>query len=135
MTEPVASIVVGEKPNASVTVPSLRTAILDPEDAASDTPHPKEGHALRIDGPAILAQPPVNDSEGKGSACNPREGARRWKAMPHLPRGGIAHERGAVAGRLHVLSESADAFVHQSPWVTVAVAALGGLLMGMLAAR
>jgi ElaB protein len=33
------------------------------------------------------------------------------------------------------VSESVDDFVHESPWKAITVAALGGIVIGMLAAR
>jgi ElaB protein len=37
--------------------------------------------------------------------------------------------------KYRTVSESADDFVHESPWKAITVAALGGIVIGMLAAR
>jgi ElaB protein len=41
----------------------------------------------------------------------------------------------AVKQRYRVVSDSADDFVHESPWKAITMAALGGIVIGMLAAR
>jgi ElaB/YqjD/DUF883 family membrane-anchored ribosome-binding protein len=52
-----------------------------------------------------------------------------------LIRGRIAGASGAVAQRYQDASASTDAFVHESPWKSIAYAILAGVIVGMLAAR
>lgn len=41
----------------------------------------------------------------------------------------------AVKTRYRVVSESTDDYVHEAPWKAVAMALIGGLIIGMLARR
>lgn len=47
----------------------------------------------------------------------------------------LADARNVVHDSYRVVSESTDDFVHESPWKAIALAALAGLIVGMLAAR
>jgi ElaB protein len=47
----------------------------------------------------------------------------------------LVDARNVVHDRYRVVSESTADFVHESPWKSVALAALAGLIVGMLAAR
>jgi ElaB/YqjD/DUF883 family membrane-anchored ribosome-binding protein len=47
----------------------------------------------------------------------------------------LADARNLVQGRYRVVSESTDDFVHESPWKAIALAAVAGLIVGLLAAR
>lgn len=47
----------------------------------------------------------------------------------------IVNAQEVVKTRYRVVSESTDDFVHESPWKSVAMALIGGLVIGMLAAR
>jgi len=47
----------------------------------------------------------------------------------------IANAQEVVKTKYRVVSESTDDFVHDSPWKSVAMAFIGGLIIGMLAAR
>jgi ElaB/YqjD/DUF883 family membrane-anchored ribosome-binding protein len=40
-----------------------------------------------------------------------------------------------VRQRYRVVSDSTDDFVHESPWKAITMAALSGIVIGMLAAR
>ena len=47
----------------------------------------------------------------------------------------IVSAQEVVKTKYRVVSESTDDFVHESPWKSVAMALIGGLVIGMLAAR
>jgi hypothetical protein len=81
-------------------------------------------------GPAVLAQPPVMGSEGKGSAFTP---ARKTTATAGKET--LSETRDMIRAKYRLMSDSTDDFVHESPWKAIAIAALGGILVGMLAAR
>jgi ElaB protein len=81
-------------------------------------------------GPAVLAQPPVTGSEGKGSAFTP---ARKTTATAGKET--LSETRDTIRAKYRMMSDSTDDFVHESPWKAIAIAALGGILVGMLATR
>jgi ElaB/YqjD/DUF883 family membrane-anchored ribosome-binding protein len=47
----------------------------------------------------------------------------------------FAGAQDVVKTKYRVVSESTDDFVHDSPWKAVTMALIGGLIIGMLAAR
>ncbi|MFP3550136.1 DUF883 domain-containing protein [Paraburkholderia sp. SIMBA_049] len=47
----------------------------------------------------------------------------------------IATAQDVVKTKYRIVSESTDDFVHESPWKSVTLALIGGLIIGMLAAR
>jgi ElaB protein len=47
----------------------------------------------------------------------------------------LADARNVVQDRYRAVSESTDDFAHDSPWKAIALAALAGVIVGMLAAR
>ncbi|MDP9646827.1 DUF883 family protein [Paraburkholderia caledonica] len=47
----------------------------------------------------------------------------------------LADAQDVVKTKYRVVSESTDDFVHDSPWKAVTMALIGGLIIGMLAAR
>jgi ElaB/YqjD/DUF883 family membrane-anchored ribosome-binding protein len=47
----------------------------------------------------------------------------------------LSSARDSVKQNYRIASESADDFVHDSPWKAITLAALGGIVIGMLAAR
>jgi ElaB protein len=47
----------------------------------------------------------------------------------------IENAQEVLKAKYRVVSESTDDFVHESPWKSVAMALLGGLIIGLLAAR
>ncbi|SKC69456.1 DUF883 family protein [Paraburkholderia hospita] len=57
--------------------------------------------------------------------------------MPKLEviKDAFASAQDALTSGYRTVSESADDFVHESPWKSIAFAALGGIIIGMLAAR
>lgn len=66
--------------------------------------------------------------------------------QPTVPAGGspsvasdlkdkIASAQEVVKTKYRVVSESTDDFIHEAPWKAVAMALIGGLIIGMLARR
>jgi ElaB protein len=47
----------------------------------------------------------------------------------------LSSARDSMKQNYRAVSESVDDFVHESPWKAITVAALGGIVIGMLAAR
>jgi ElaB protein len=47
----------------------------------------------------------------------------------------LSDARNVVQDRYRAVSESTDDFAHESPWKAIALAALAGVIVGMLAAR
>ena len=47
----------------------------------------------------------------------------------------LSDVRDGMATRYRAASETTDDFVHDNPWKAIALAAVGGLLIGMLASR
>jgi ElaB/YqjD/DUF883 family membrane-anchored ribosome-binding protein len=47
----------------------------------------------------------------------------------------IASAQDLVQTKYRVVSETTDDFVHESPWKSVAMALIGGVVIGMLIAR
>lgn len=58
-------------------------------------------------------------------------------AMPTLEvvKDALASAQDAMTSGYRTVSGSADDFVHESPWKSIALAALGGMIIGMLAGR
>jgi hypothetical protein len=81
-------------------------------------------------GPAVLAQPPVTGFEGKGS-----EFTRAQKTTATAGKETLSETRDMIRAKFRMMSDSTDDFVHESPSKAIANAALGGVLVGMLAAR
>ncbi|MBP0595061.1 DUF883 family protein [Paraburkholderia sp. LEh10] len=50
-------------------------------------------------------------------------------------KGAFASAQDALTSGYRTVSESTDDFVHESPWKSIAFAVLGGVIIGMLAAR
>lgn len=81
------------------------------------------------DSPAVLAQPAAAMSEGQGSQFHPvRPPARRARAV-------LVGAQDMLAARYRQASENTDDYVRENPWKSVALAAVGGLIVGLLAAR
>jgi ElaB/YqjD/DUF883 family membrane-anchored ribosome-binding protein len=81
------------------------------------------------DSPAVLAQPAATTAQGQGSQFHPvRPPARRAREV-------LAGAQDMLAARYRQASENTDDYVHENPWKSIALAAVGGLIVGMLAAR
>jgi ElaB/YqjD/DUF883 family membrane-anchored ribosome-binding protein len=81
------------------------------------------------DSPAVLAQPASAAAEGQGSAFHPA------RPVPRRARAALAGAQDVVASRYRQAKEGTDDFVHDNPWKSIALAAVGGLIVGLLAAR
>ena len=106
---------------------------------ALDNPEPLESVSdatVRSAEPAVLAKPTADTYSFPTSAP-----AGKWDEEPvkaprlRLIKGRLADAREAVAHSYHEASVSTDAFVHDSPWKSIAYAMLGGIVIGMIAAR
>jgi ElaB/YqjD/DUF883 family membrane-anchored ribosome-binding protein len=86
--------------------------------------------------PAALAKPTADTYSFPTSATAGQPDEERAKAPRlRLIKGRLADAREAVAHSYHEASASTDAFVHDSPWKSIAYAVLGGIIIGMIAAR
>ncbi|KDR37806.1 DUF883 family protein [Caballeronia glathei] len=81
-------------------------------------------------GPVVLAQPPVTGSAHKGSEFTPSR-----KPALTAAKEALSNAQDTVRAKYRVASDSTDDFVHDSPWKAIAMAALGGIIVGMLVAR
>ncbi|SAL78157.1 membrane protein [Caballeronia peredens] len=97
---------------------------------ATNAPYHVHGSVLEGgDSPAVLAQPAAAHAEGKGSAFHPApRSARRTREV-------LADAQDALVTRYRRVSDTTDDFVHDNPWKAIAMAAVGGLIVGLLAAR
>ncbi|KXU86702.1 hypothetical protein CR51_37745 [Caballeronia megalochromosomata] len=81
------------------------------------------------DSPSVLAQPAATTAAGQGSQYHPsRPAPRRVRVV-------LAGAQDVVAARYRQAREGTDDFVHDNPWKSIALAAVGGLIVGLLAAR
>ena len=117
-----------------------RSTISDNMESALDTPRSgmPAGEFSSTGGPAVLAQPPsgdssVNNPSEERSAMNSEDDATT--STVKVVKGAFASAQEALTSGYRTVSESTDDFVHESPWKSVAFAVLGGIIIGMLAAR
>jgi ElaB/YqjD/DUF883 family membrane-anchored ribosome-binding protein len=81
------------------------------------------------DSPAVLAQPAATAAERQGSPFHPsRPASRRARDV-------LTGAQDTAAKRYRQVSEGTHDFVHDNPWKAIALAAAGGLIVGLLAAR
>ncbi|SAK54807.1 DUF883 family protein [Caballeronia ptereochthonis] len=81
------------------------------------------------DSPAVLAQPAAATAERQGSQLHPpRPAARRARDV-------LADAQDVLVARYRDVTEGTDDYVHENPWKSIALAAVGGLIVGLLAAR
>ncbi|CAN7746525.1 DUF883 domain-containing protein [Paraburkholderia hospita] len=114
-----------------------RTAVSAAMESAVSAPaSDSDGGGLQSSGPAVLAQP-VEGAEGQGSKLPDTDNTTASKAKPALAvvKDVLAGAQDTIVTRYRVVSESTDDFVHDSPWKAIAFALLGGVIVGMLAAR
>ena len=118
-----------------------------PRDAVSDVVEPALGSpppgnspdgTSSLNGPAVLAQPPVTSSSTTTADSGKSE--MKSEAETSRPRldvitGAFASAQDALTSEYRTVSSSADEFVRESPWKSIAFAVLGGIIVGMLAAR
>jgi ElaB/YqjD/DUF883 family membrane-anchored ribosome-binding protein len=84
------------------------------------------------DSPAVLAQPAAALAEGQGSPFRPEPHAVR---AVHRAKRALSGTRSAVSSKYRQASEHTDDYVHDNPWKSVTLAAVGGLLIGLLISR
>jgi ElaB protein len=91
-----------------------------------------------ITGPAVLAQPPVGDLSNASAERGEHEGrpdANASRLTLDVVKGAFVNAQDAVTSGYRSVSSSTDDFVRQKPWNAVALAVLGGVVVGMLASR
>ncbi|SAK63117.1 membrane protein [Caballeronia temeraria] len=81
------------------------------------------------DSPTVLAQPAATRALGQGSQYHPSRPA------PRRARDVLAGAQDAIAAQYRQAKEGTDDYVHDNPWKAITFAALGGLIVGLLAAR
>ncbi|WP_248319865.1 YqjD family protein [Caballeronia sp. Sq4a] len=102
---------------------------------ARNAPYPAPYHAHGSvleggDSPAVLAQPASASSQGQGSPLRPERlsAGRRAQRV-------ISGAQDVAVARYRLVTEGTDDFVHDNPWKSIAMAAIGGLIVGLLIAR
>jgi ElaB/YqjD/DUF883 family membrane-anchored ribosome-binding protein len=87
-------------------------------------------------GPAGFARPPIDSpSTGNISGKSERDEAESSKQPLEVIKNGFADAQQALTSGYKTVSSSTNEFVHKSPWESVVFAMLGGVIVGMLAAR
>jgi ElaB/YqjD/DUF883 family membrane-anchored ribosome-binding protein len=100
---------------------------------ASRAPQHVHGNVLEGgDSPAVLAQPAAAASAGQGSSYHPDPSAS--KAVRRARRA-LSDAQDAMTTRYRRVSDGTDDYVHDNPWKSIALAAVGGLLVGLLVSR
>jgi ElaB/YqjD/DUF883 family membrane-anchored ribosome-binding protein len=84
------------------------------------------------DSPAVLAQPAATASAGQGSSLRPEP---RVAKVTRRARVALTDAQYALSRRYRRASDSTDDFVHDNPWKSIALAAIGGFIVGLLASR
>jgi ElaB/YqjD/DUF883 family membrane-anchored ribosome-binding protein len=118
--------------------PLSRSAVSDAmESAAGARASDSKDSGFQGNGPTVLARPPVEGAAGKGSILHDPGDTTASKSKPTLAviKDVLADTQEAVVTQYRVASESTDDFVHDSPWKAITFAVLGGVIVGMLAAR
>lgn len=118
--------------------PLSRSAGSDAKESAASAPaSDSKDSGFQGNGPTVLARPPVEGAERKGSKLRDMHNTTASMSKPTLAviKDVLADTQEAVVIKYRVASESTDDFVHDSPWKAVAFAILGGVIVGMLAAR
>jgi ElaB/YqjD/DUF883 family membrane-anchored ribosome-binding protein len=114
-----------------------RNTVSDAMESALNNPLSQNSRgAAALNGPVVLAQPPVSSS----STINVHHGksgneAESSKLTLDVLKGAFASAQDAFTSGYRTVSSSTDEFVHESPWKSIAFAVLGGVIVGMLAAR
>jgi ElaB/YqjD/DUF883 family membrane-anchored ribosome-binding protein len=123
------------------------TALAAPRDVAPDksgsapsnVPSPTAPtEAEALDGPVVLAQPPVVGNPAPvARSASTESGTASETAKPALAvvKTPFTRAQAAVSSGYRTVSASTDEFAHESPWKSIAFAALGGIIIGMLMAR
>jgi ElaB/YqjD/DUF883 family membrane-anchored ribosome-binding protein len=129
-----ASAVEGEQ----VTREAEMNAASDKSESTQDTgalPRSTVSDAMES---AVPGQPPLSSSSS-ANADSERSELRNEGESSSLTRdvvkGVFANAQDALKSGYRTVSSSTDDFVHESPWKSIAFAVLGGVIVGMLAAR
>jgi ElaB/YqjD/DUF883 family membrane-anchored ribosome-binding protein len=137
-----------DPPLARRTVPSTMDAALAPGmahgQAATVTPltpgeahrpakySPYHVHGSVLEGgdsPSVLAQPAAANAQGQGSQYHPSP------PIPRRARDVLAGAQDVIATQYRQAKEGTGDYVRENPWRSIALAAVGGLIVGLLAAR
>nr|WP_250451575.1 DUF883 domain-containing protein [Caballeronia sp. ATUFL_M2_KS44] len=97
------------------------------------TRSPAHVHGSALEGgdsPAVLAQPASAASEGQGSRFHPDAASAGVRAKRV-----ISGAQDVAAARYRRVTEGTDDFVHDNPWKAITMAAIGGLIVGLLISR
>ncbi|GAB5098026.1 MULTISPECIES: DUF883 domain-containing protein [unclassified Caballeronia] len=90
------------------------------------------------------APPPRSESSAVGSEGSFRDASQSWDADANTPPSAaegvrtkkkLSDVQDALGKRYRVANETTDDFVHDSPWKAIVMAALGGVVIGMLISR
>jgi ElaB protein len=107
---------------------SLTTVPREVDSAGGTRASDADGRGSQSSGPIVLAQPPVEGAEGKGSKLPDRKDSTASRSKPALAavKDVFAGVQDTIATRYRDASESTDDFVHDSPWMAIAFATLAG---------
>jgi ElaB/YqjD/DUF883 family membrane-anchored ribosome-binding protein len=81
------------------------------------------------DSPSVLAQPAAANAQGQGSQYHPSP------PIPRRARDVLAGAQDVIATQYRQAKEGTGDYVRENPWRSIALAAVGGLIVGLLAAR
>ncbi|MFM0630489.1 glycine zipper domain-containing protein [Paraburkholderia xenovorans] len=91
-----------------------------------------------LDGPVVLAQPPVLGNsvpKARSGSTESRPAVEAPEPALELVKDAFTGAKSAVSSGYRTVSASTDEFAHDSPWKSIAFAVLGGIIIGMLVAR
>ncbi|MGF6871463.1 glycine zipper domain-containing protein [Paraburkholderia sp. MM5477-R1] len=91
-----------------------------------------------LDRPVALAQPRVAGTSAPAARFGGTESgtaADISKPALEVAKSAFTSAQAAVSSGYRTVSASTDEFAHESPWMSIAFAALGGIIIGMLLAR
>lgn len=115
-----------------------RSTVADTMESALNKP--PSGNS--VGGLSSTGGPAVQSPAGSSSVTSPSKGGSAMNTetdttTPTLKvvKGAFASAQDALTSGYRTVSESTDDFVHESPWKSIAFAVLGGVIIGMLAAR
>jgi ElaB protein len=92
----------------------------------------------------VAASQGDNTSAAKSGGSHFREASRSWDANGNAPsssdasasvKNKFADIQDAVVKQYRVASDTTDDFVHENPWKAITMAALAGLVVGLLVSR
>jgi hypothetical protein len=116
----------------------------NPEKSVNSLVTERSGNAYPFPAGEEDAPPPRSESSSAGSEGSFRDASQSWDADANTPPSAaegvgtkkkLSDVQDALVKRYRVASETTDDFVHDSPWKAIAMAALGGVVIGMLISR